>query len=116
MPSMSTSQKGLNLADLAADTSKTANTEWLATDLTIDTGATDMGIILQVVIGLSVENVAEVTFDSGSHWHILNAGAVLVAGALYSFDIPCVEGDLINFRSTSATTDVDRLTCSLRGL
>lgn len=83
---------------------KTQNTEWLAADIVPDVDA-GKATNLRVTMAFTANApVVEVTYDSGSTWHALNAGVAIPINQLFSFFLPGVDkDDTINFRTPSAS-------------
>ncbi len=104
MPISGSSSIG-NQASLAAATNKTANTEFLAADISVGLRSDRSGK-LRVTVSLVTPGVFQVTLDSGTTWVSLNNAVLLTANALHVFDVPIFSGDLVNFR-TSVTSDVN---------
>jgi len=92
-----------------ASGSKTATTEWFASDLLM---SENLGFF-RITLSISASAIIEVTLDSGSNWTALNSGIALVADQIYTFEVPVRNGDTINFRTpsgaTTTTVDIGRI-------
>lgn len=87
---------------------KAANAEWFAADLTANI-ETDIAIVFEIQVSVSVAVVVEVTFDSGSNWTALNNGTAIGADKLHTFDVKLRSTDTFNMRTPTAggaTVDV----------
>lgn len=113
---ISRSKVGKVIGNITVGTSKTVDAEWLTADAKVEVDSKNTGILIHVSISLSVANKVEITFDSGTTWHKLNSDLLLAADVLHAFEIPCVDGDLVNFRSKTATTDINRGLINQRGI
>lgn len=83
-----------------ASGAKAQNAEWFAQNIIpiippIDNKCSK----IRLTFALTGAVVVEVTLDSGSSWYSLNEARATVASSLYSFDIPCRDGDLFNART-----------------
>lgn len=91
------------LAPLAAEFDKAvgANADILASDISIGLNA-----ILRVTVSLSGAStfILKLTRGTTEKTLLFNAGANLVANALYMFDIEVRVGDKVNFQPGSAVT------------
>jgi len=81
------------------DTSVSAETDVLATDITIESDG-----IIRVVCAFDTSGVLRAKLTRAGVTKILdyNAGGTLVANALYAFDLPVKKGDLFNLRYSVA--------------
>lgn len=78
------------------DTAKSANTDFLAADIT----PSDPPCLFRIQIQIDTAAVFSAKVDDGSSEVSLefNAGAQLAAGVLYQFDLFVHTGDLVNFQ------------------
>jgi len=81
--------------------SVTANTDILASDLTMDEDC-----VLRIIVSESTGVVfrAKIIREAVEKVLDFNEGSTLKANALYPFDLPVKEGDKVNFRAGAATT------------
>jgi len=81
------------------DTSITANTDILATDITIEFDG-----VIRVVCAFDTAGIlrAKLTRNAVTKTLDYNGGAALTANALFAFDLPVKKGDLFNLRYSVA--------------
>lgn len=79
------------------------NEEWFASDFAPNV-ATENSDIIEITFCYSARAIIEVSLDSGSTWCKLNNNQKIEAETINTYQIPVINGDLINFRADTAGT------------
>ena len=96
----------LRLIDSILSTSKGIDVEWLTEDISVEIDD-DRVVELTMEVTVDTELILEVSFDSGANWTQLNSAVAVPIDELFTLTVIAKNGDLINFRSGTAST-VDR--------
>jgi len=91
------------LRDQVTNLARTANQEWFASDI-VPTVASENSSIIEITFCFEKRVKVEVTLDGGTTFCKLNNDNNIEAETINTYQIPVLNGDLVNFRVNLAGT------------